>query len=111
VEINMGCNKFVALILFLLLFNTMSEVIINKIFKRMPCSIGFSGVIFGIAAWELVTNKGFDWIVLLSLGIMIAGPTIKNPKASLSGHIVGAISGVVGAILWKKIITMRAGKC
>ena len=103
VELAMGGKKFTALIVFLLLFNTVAEAIGNKIFRGLPCSIGFSGVLFGVAAWEMVTNKGFDWLVALSLVVMVAAPTIKNPKASLAGHAVGAIAGIVGALLWSKV--------
>ena len=103
VEVATGGKKFTALIVFLLLFNTLAEAAMYRIFKGLPCSIGFSGVLFGVAAWELVTNKGFDWMVVLSLIVMVAGPSIQNPKASLAGHAVGAIAGVVGALLWSKV--------
>jgi len=103
VEVAIGGKKFVALIVFLLVFNTIMEVVINSIFKTLPCSIGFSGVLFGIATWELVTKKGLDWVVALSIVIMLVGPSIKNPKASFLGHIVGVISGVVGGLIVSKI--------
>ena len=70
VEVATGGKKFTALIVFLLFFNTLAEAAIYRIFKGLPCSIGFSGVLFGVAAWELVTNKGFDWMVVLSLILM-----------------------------------------
>ena len=100
VEIAVGGKQFVALIVFLLLFIVMTESIGHKIFPGLQCSIGFSGVLFGIAAWEMFTNKGFDWMIALSLIVMIAGPSINNPKASLIGHTVGAVSGVVAALIW-----------
>ena len=103
VEVATGGKKFTALIVFLLLFNTLAEAAMYRIFKDLPCSIGFSGVLFGVTAWELVTNKGFDWMVALSLVVMIAGPSIQNPKASLMGHTVGAVAGVVGGLLWSKM--------
>jgi len=103
VEIAIGGKQFTALIVFLLLFLVVVESIGHKIFPGLPCSIGFSGVLFGIAAWEMITNKGFDWLVILSLIVMIAGPTIKNPKVSLLGHSVGAMAGVVAALLWSKL--------
>lgn len=103
VEVATGGKKFTALIVFLLFFNTLAEAAIYRIFKGLPCSIGFSGVLFGVAAWELVTNKGFDWMVVLSLILMVVGPSIQNPRASLAGHVVGAVAGVVGALLWSKL--------
>ncbi len=103
VEIEIGGKQFTALIVFLLMFIVLIESIGRKIFPSIPCSIGFSGVLFGIAAWEMVTNRGFDWFIILSLIIMIAGPTIKNPKISLVGHAVGALAGVVAALLWSSL--------
>ena len=103
VEVATGGKKFTALIVFLLLFNTLAEAAIHRLFKGLPCSIGFSGVLFGVGAWELFMNKEVDWFVVLSLVFMIAGPSIRNPKVSLMGHIVGAVAGVVGALLWSKM--------
>ena len=103
VEISIGWKSFLALICFLLFFNTLAETAMYRIFKTLKCSIGFSGVLFGIATWELVNNKGFDWFIGLSVLTMIAGPSINNPKASLIGHSIGAISGIIGGLLWSKI--------
>ena len=103
VEVAVGGKKFTGLIIFLLLFNTLAEAGMYRVFKSLPCSIGFSGILFGVAAWEIVTNRGFDWLVALSLIVMIVGPSIQNPKASLMGHAVGAVSGVIGGLLWSKI--------
>ena len=48
-------------------------------------------------------GKEVDLMVALSLVVMISGPSIRNPKVSLMGHIVGAVAGIVGALLWSKI--------
>ena len=34
---------------------------------------------------------------------MVALPSIQNPKASLSGHAIGAVSGIIGGLLWTKL--------
>ena len=103
VEIAIGGKKFMTLIVFLLIFNTIAESIMYKLFKNLPCSIGISGVLFGVTAWEMITNKGFDWLVAVSLVVMIACPSIQDPKASLMGHSIGAIAGIIGGLLWSKI--------
>uniref|UniRef100_A0A6C0LWZ3 Peptidase S54 rhomboid domain-containing protein n=1 Tax=viral metagenome TaxID=1070528 RepID=A0A6C0LWZ3_9ZZZZ len=102
VEVSIGYSKFIALVIFLLIFNTIIETVMYKIFKNLHCSIGFSGVLFGIAAWELVTSQDFDWVLITSLIVMVLGPTINNPNASFMGHLVGAISGIIGGLLWGK---------
>ena len=60
VERAIGSKQFIALIIFLLVFNSIVESIIHKRYPNIPCSIGFSGVLFGIMSWEMITNNKFD---------------------------------------------------
>ena len=107
VELSMGGKRFTGLIVFLLLFNTLAETVMYRIFKGLPCSIGFSGVLFGVAAWEMATTQDFDWVMVSSLITMVAGPSIQNPKASLMGHAVGAVAGVIGGLMWSKFVPRK----
>jgi len=104
VELSMGGKQFTGLIVFLLVFNTLAESLMHKMFKDLPCSIGFSGILFGVTAWEMATTQDLDWVLVSSLIAMIAGPTIQNPKASLMGHAVGAVVGVIGGLMWSKMV-------
>jgi len=101
VERDIGVKHFSFLILFLLIFTSIMEVIAHKLFPSMPCSIGLSGILFGIMAWELTTKKGLDPLILLSIIGVVTMPSLQNPKASLIGHAVGAIAGVIGGLLWR----------
>jgi len=103
VERDIGGKRFMGLIIFLLIFNSIAEVTAHKLFPEMPCSIGFSGVLFGIMTWEIVSKKELDIILVASIAAMVVLPSVQNPKASLMGHAVGAVAGVVGGLLWKKI--------
>jgi membrane associated rhomboid family serine protease len=103
VEQNVGTKRFLGLIVFLLIFNTLAETIVHKAYPNMPCSIGFSGILFGIMTWEIVTKKQLDLMLVFSIVAMVVIPSIQNPKASLLGHSVGAIAGVVGGLVWKKL--------
>lgn len=103
VEISLGPKKFFILVLFLLLVNTLFEGAVHKMSPNIPCSIGFSGVLFGIMTWEIVTNKGLDFYIATSIGAMVIMPSLQNQNASLMGHLVGAVSGVLGGLLWSKI--------
>lgn len=103
VERELGAKRFIGLIVFLLIFTTLTEVVIHKAYNQLPCSIGFSGILFGIMAWELVTKRKLDMVLVLSIIALVAAPTIQNPKASLMGHSVGAVAGVVGGLLWNKL--------
>lgn len=103
IERQIGTKRFIGLLIFLLLFTSITEVAIHKLYDKMPCSIGFSGVLFGLIAWEMVTNRELDFVLLTSIIMLVAAPSINNPKASLTGHAVGAISGIIGGIIWKKL--------
>jgi membrane associated rhomboid family serine protease len=103
VERELGAKKFISLIVFLLIFTSVTEVMIHKVYPYIPCSIGFSGVLFGIMTWELVSKKELDMLLIFTIIGMVVLPSIQNSKASLLGHAVGAVAGVVGGVLWKKI--------
>lgn len=103
VEKDIGPRRFFGLIIFLLVFNTIVEFLLRKIFNSIPCSIGFSGILFGISAWELVTTREFDLLLILSIMAMVMVPSIEDKKASLIGHVIGSISGVIGGLIWNKL--------
>lgn len=103
VEEEMGVQSFIWLVVFLLLFNTLIEFLMRNFWKNMKCSIGFSGILFGIATWEIVSKKHINLETVLVIIIMVLGPSIQNKKVSLEGHAIGALSGIIGAVLWKKI--------
>lgn len=103
VEREIGMKRFIGLILFLLIFNTITETIIHKAYPQIKCSIGFSGVLFGIMTWEIITKKDIDFILILSIVIMVIIPSVQNPKVSFTGHAVGALAGVLGGLIWKKL--------
>jgi len=101
VERDIGVKRFSFLIIFLLIFTSIVEVTMHKIFPNMACTIGFSGILFGIMAWELTTKRGLDLLVVISIIGVAVMPTIQNPeRASLLGHLVGVASGIIGGLLW-----------
>ena len=103
VEKEVGGGVFFSLISFLLFFNTIVYYFLRKLIPAVPCSIGISGILFGISTWELVTTKEINILLILSILAMVMVPTIEDPKASLVGHSIGALSGVVGGLLWNRI--------
>lgn len=102
VEQKLGPKTFFGLIIFLLIFNTIFEFIVHSINKNIPCSIGFSGILFGLITYEFVSSKGkeIDIRILLSILLKTLIPSIQDKKASLLGHMVGAISGIIGGIIY-----------
>ena len=100
VEQKMGFQPFIWLIIFLLIFNTIGEFISKIIWKDLKCSIGFSGILFGLMTWELVSNKKFDLELMIAVVITVIVSSIKNKKASLYGYAIGAVSGIIGTLIW-----------
>jgi membrane associated rhomboid family serine protease len=105
VEKKIGTKQFFGLVVFLLIFNTLFETGLRYINKDLSCSIGFSGVLFGVMTWELTSRKEIDFYIVSAIVAMVLLPSMKNPNVSLSGHLTGAISGVIGGILWRKFMS------
>lgn len=102
VEVTIGAKKFVTLVIFLLIFISLVQVVIHRIWKTVPCTIGFSGVLFGVAAWELVANQEVDLVLFFTIAAMVVLPSLTDKRVSLVGHTVGAVAGVAGGLLWKQ---------
>jgi membrane associated rhomboid family serine protease len=102
VENKYGPKKFFSLIIFLLTFNTIAEGILHKIIKT-PCSIGFSGILYGVLTFELVCDK-IDYLLLGSIVTNIFIGKVFKSDISLQGHLIGAISGIVGGLLFKNFL-------
>ena len=103
VEQNIGSKQFIKLLIFLLVFNTITETIMHKIIPSTQCSIGFSGVLFGIATWEIITTQEVDYAAVLAIIFSAIRPTVNQIKTSISGHVIGAIGGVISGIIWSLI--------
>jgi|UniRef100_A0A6C0J185 membrane associated rhomboid family serine protease len=103
IEESIGIKRFIILVLFILIFTSVTETIIHKIFPSIPCSIGFSAVLFGLTSWEYVTNKKLDLGLLGSIALVTIIPSFKSSNVSLAGHAIGSISGVIAGLLWNNI--------
>jgi membrane associated rhomboid family serine protease len=103
IEEKVGVKRFLALVIFILSFNTITETIVHKIFPSIPCSIGFSGVLFGLTSWEYVTHNKLDLSLLGSIALITIIPSLKSTKVSLISHSVGSISGIIAGLIWNKI--------
>ena len=43
-----------------------------------------------------------DFALLAYIVMIVIAPSVNNPQVSLSGHALGAFSGVIGGILYNK---------
>lgn len=112
VERDIGYRKFTMLIIFLVVTNTILEVIAHKLYPSIPCSIGFSGVLYGVITYEYITTKQLNLYLVASILTRIILPHVINNSnnsgsgnnISVVGHLVGAISGIIGGLLYNKLI-------
>lgn len=101
VEYKYGGKKFFSLIFFLLLVNTIAESILHRIIKT-PCSIGFSGILYGVLTFEIVCDgMNFDYLLFGSIITNIFVNKVFKSNISLQGHLIGAIAGVISGLLFK----------
>lgn len=103
VEEKIGSVKFFCLILCIVILNTIIETFLHKIIN-MPCSIGFSAILYGLFAWEITSgNKDFYpeilfgiWFDIFSEVFLTRNDITKlifNRKPALINHFIGVISG------------------
>lgn len=104
VENRLGSKKFFALVFFILITSSLIEVILNSIYK-LPCSIGISGLLFGLLTWNMLTQYNINRNILISIFLSVIGPSFINKKVSLSGHIIGCISGFLSVFIYNYIYT------
>jgi membrane associated rhomboid family serine protease len=104
VEEALGIKRFLTLVIFLLIINTIIESVFHRVCPQISCGIGFSGVLYGMVTWEFVTQKKLDMYLITSIIAMVAVPSLGNTNVSLLGHGVGAISGIIGGLLWNKLV-------
>lgn len=102
VELNLGSKKFFGLIIFLLFFNTIFECMLHKIIN-IPCSIGFSSILYGVLTFEVMYDKKFDYNIFISILLNIIISKIGNRKLSLASHLIGCVSGIIGSLIFEKL--------
>lgn len=106
VEEKIGSKKFFILIIFSLFINSIIETFLNRLFN-ISCSIGFSGIIYSLIAWEFITTNGLDMYLISSLLIMIVTQYLFDKKSSLSGHFSGVLTGIITGLIFLKFVHIK----
>lgn len=100
IESEVGSTHFGIVVLFIVLINTFIEILLHKIIN-LPCSIGFSGILYGILAYELISgNKKVSYHIAMIVIYDIVASRF-NKKISLISHFIGIISGILVGLLIK----------
>lgn len=93
IENEIGLYNYIQLIISILISVSLLEMFASRVFK-LKCSIGYSGVIFALIAWEVAKNQKLDIFGVMYL-LLILYPSVKNNNISFSGHLIGIISGIL----------------
>ena len=91
--------KLLELLGLLVVLTTGLDLMAQAVFPSLTCSIGFSGVLFGLLAWEVIRSDKVSWAALGILVAMVVYPSLQNPRASLVGHGLGAVAGVLASAI------------
>ena len=87
--------KFIVLILLIFVLCVLMDYLFYY-----ECSIGLSGVVFGLLTWFLLSYNGISQKVLIDLGILLL-PSVLDRRISFGGHFMGIISGFITYIIIK----------
>lgn len=100
-----GAKRFFILMFSILILNTLFETILHKIID-LPCSIGFSAILYGLFAWEISSGNSelkvdlffalcFDMLSELFLSKNDVTKIIFSSRPAIVNHFVGLISGLL----------------
>jgi membrane associated rhomboid family serine protease len=103
VEEKIGATKFFYVVCFILVMNSIFETILYKL-TNLSCSVGFSGIIYGIFSWEMMSGlKNFDWYILSAIVFDIFSVLTLKRKIALLNHFIGIFSGIILGSFFKNI--------
>ena len=100
IEAKYGSRFFAALLVQIAVAAAVIELTIHQFF-HVPCAVGFSGILFGLTAWEMVNSRDVNFTLLLSLAAMTVAPSLESSKVSLIGHSIGTVAGLAVALYYK----------
>ncbi|CAM3132012.1 rhombosortase [Vibrio rarus] len=95
-----------------------SAIGVGLLFTSTHTYYGFSGVLHGLFAWyayqEVESGKHSSWFLLAGLGlkllaensgfVTISSAELINARVSTESHLIGAISGLIIALLASKVL-------
>ena len=112
-ELAIGSIRYIALLILLAVLQTVLEWLTYHPFVRefgglvpfggATCSIGFSGILFGIISWMFFSERGLDLALLFAMITSITITSAQNPQISFIGHLIGLIAGLIAVPITRKI--------
>ena len=91
-ETQIGSSNFLTLVILITLILSIFESVVKN-----ECSIGISGVLYGLVAYEMFKFKNIDYNVIYTLVLLFLFSS--NSKISHIGHLLGFIAGLTATYL------------
>ena len=51
-------------------------------------------------AWEIFSEKKVSLDISVAMLVLVFGPTLQTKNISIRDHVIGIISGLIGAVVW-----------
>jgi len=90
IEKTIGKEKFLKLLLFIIAITS----VIESQFYNHYCSIGFSGILYGLLAYQMLMLKKIEIDIIIVLLLLYF--TQKKDVTSNSFHLIGFVTGIAG---------------
>jgi membrane associated rhomboid family serine protease len=100
IEDDIGSKNFAILVSLILVITSVIESYVKQIFN-LNCSIGISGLIFGLFGYDLTSRQDFDFFILSSITIIFLRISAESKHVSFYGHVIGLLVGIVLGFLLK----------
>jgi membrane associated rhomboid family serine protease len=100
IEKHIGSKKFAFIVGFILIISSLFETIFRRVFN-VRCSIGISGLLYGLFTYEIVKQREMSINIAYSITLMLFSQTINTKNVSIIGHLSGVLSGLICACLCK----------
>jgi membrane associated rhomboid family serine protease len=99
IEDDIGSKNFAILISLLLIITSIIEAYVKQLFN-LNCSIGISGIIFGLFGYDLTSRQDFDFFIISAITIIFIRITAESKNTSFYGHVIGLVTGLIlGSVL------------
>ena len=98
IERIVGSSQYLILIFGLAMIQSLLELIVSQSIQ-LTCSIGFSGILYGLIMWVIFSGKHPDRQMVIAILLTIFVSSITYPVLSLSGHLIGFVSGIIMATI------------
>lgn len=109
-EIVLGSKQFFVLMMMSIILNTVLDYELHKINPSLGCSTNVSAVLFSLIIWNLLITGKVSFLIVITLGLIMTMVTLRESTTSFLNHSIGALTGIVLAVVYKKLLPKKRQK-